>query len=596
MNPKGRRLRFMNWIRFCSAVLATLGLTTVAQADLFDMFEDLHHGGSCKSQQCAAPCQSCCRPTITRPCGVSVYSYQRQCSDVKPACCNRCSAPEACCEPVCDTCCEPACDTCCPPKKKCCLLGKLFGGHGCGMCGKKSCCEPACDCCQPACDSYCEPACDTCCEPVCDPCCPPKKKCFLSGLFGGHGCGMCGKKSCCEPACDCCQPACDTCCEPACDTCCEPACDPCCKPKQKCCLFGGLFGGGCSLCKQNDCCQPACDACCEPACDTCCEPACDTCCEPACDTCCEPCCPPKKKCCLLDGLFGKAHGCGLCGQKNCCQPACDTCCEPACDTCCEPACDACSDPCCPPKKKCFLNGLFGGHGCGLFGKGCSMCSHGNNCGCQDACCESACCETHCCTADPCEIAELIYQSQTACYADDREDAIDSLGDYDCVCNPEILTAMIHALNDADEEVRAEAADEIGDVLRRNPCCCCPELISALTYALGDCDKDVRKQAEEALEACGYAVVDGCCDTCCNTCGGCDTCGTAGGCDGGYEAEALPGDLPAEAAPGAGGLAPAPAPPEAPKAYYPSRTRQHQATGKTPARSTNRLANLFGLLD
>ncbi len=50
---------------------------------------------------------------------------------------------------------------------------------------------------------------------------------------------------------------------------------------------------------------------------------------------------------------------------------------------------------------------------------------------------------------------------TACYAKDRRDAIDELGDeYSCVCHPEIMNAFVYALNDSDERVRAKAADEL----------------------------------------------------------------------------------------------------------------------------------------
>jgi HEAT repeat protein len=105
---------------------------------------------------------------------------------------------------------------------------------------------------------------------------------------------------------------------------------------------------------------------------------------------------------------------------------------------------------------------------------------------------------------------------TACYAKDRREALHKLGDdYECRCHPEIMKAFICGLNDTDEKVRQKAADEIGDQLRDNSCCCSPELTSALTCALGDCDRGVRSQAEEALEACGYEVVDGCCEAeCC----------------------------------------------------------------------------------
>jgi hypothetical protein len=169
---------------------------------------------------------------------------------------------------------------------------------------------------------------------------------------------------------------------------------------------------------------------------------------------------------------------------------------------------------------------------------------------------------------------LIYESQTACYAKDRRSAIHKLGDhYDCVCNPEIMVAFVYALNDCDERVRAKAADEIGDQLRKQndgcSCTCCTkEVVAALTAALGDCDKKVRHQAEEALEACGYEIVDGACDSCCSTGGG-------------------------AAAPMPEKAAPAPVPPmKDPKAYFPSRLNKQQQTTK----KRSRLSRLLGLLD
>jgi hypothetical protein len=134
------------------------------------------------------------------------------------------------------------------------------------------------------------------------------------------------------------------------------------------------------------------------------------------------------------------------------------------------------------------------------------------------------------------------------------------------------------LNDADERVRKEAADEIGDMLRKNPCCCSAEVTAALTCALADCDKGVRKQAEQALKICGYEIVDGCCNTCCNSCAP-PACAAPAG---------------AAPAPAGGDAAPAPAPPEDPKAYFPSRLRQQQT--ERPSRQTSRLASLFGMLD
>jgi len=331
----------MKWFRFCSAVVALLSMTAGAQAGILNL-SNLNLGGCAKSCGCASDCQpTCCKPTITRPCDVTVHTYQRKCSDIKPPCCNTCDAPNSRCAP------SKCCTTKCAPK----------------------CAAPAK------------------CAPKCAPKCAAPAKC-------------------------------------------APKCAPKCAAPAKCCTTGACGKGGCAT---DDC----------------------------------------------------------CGTK-----------------------------CCP-------------------------------------------------VVDPCEIAQLIYTSQTACYAKDRKDAIDSLGDdYDCQCNPEIMAAFIYALNDSDERVRAEAADEIGDQLRKNPCCCSKELTAALTCALGDCDKKVRRQATEGLEACGYEVVDGCCDTGCDT--GCDKCG-------------------GHSAPAKGGASPAPAPPAA---FAPPRgSKLVPRSGRT-----NRLADLFGLLD
>lgn len=130
---------------------------------------------------------------------------------------------------------------------------------------------------------------------------------------------------------------------------------------------------------------------------------------------------------------------------------------------------------------------------------------------------TGCCNPHCnndgCNshASRCAIAELIQESKTACYARDRRDAIHALGDhYDCCCHPEIMQAFVYALNDSDERVRAKAADEIGDQMRRRRCIVGAPVVGALKYSLADCDRGVRRQAEEALQLCGYDVVNGCC--------------------------------------------------------------------------------------
>ncbi|MCA9057651.1 MAG: HEAT repeat domain-containing protein [Planctomycetaceae bacterium] len=176
---------------------------------------------------------------------------------------------------------------------------------------------------------------------------------------------------------------------------------------------------------------------------------------------------------------------------------------------------------------------------------------------------------------------------TACYAKDRRAAIEKLGNrYDCCCHPEIMNAFVYGLNDSDERVRAEAADEIGDQLRKNRCCCSPCLVSALTCALADCDRKVRRQAEEALEACGYEVVDGCCGGCADSCGAGACCGNGCGAAG---CGATPVAAPAHAAPAAPEAVPAPAPPEEPQAYFPSRLHN------TQPKTRSSLAGLFGLV-
>ncbi|QDT89446.1 hypothetical protein Pan161_10750 [Gimesia algae] len=326
----------------------------------------------------------------------------------------------------------------------------------------------------------------------------------------------CECASTCQP--ECCKPTITKPCEPNVYTyqrqcssikppCCCEAAPACCKPAHK--LRGWFKRRRCSDsgCAQDNCCTPAPKACCAPAPKACAAPAPKACCAPAPKACCAP--APK--------------ACAAPAPKACCAPAPKACCAPAPKTCAAPAADTC------------------------------------------------CNEEPCCNADPCVIAELIYQSQTACYAKHRRKAIHKLGDhFNCECNPEIMCAFIYALNDADERVRAKAADEIGDQLRKHCCGCSPELTAALTCALGDCDKKVVREATQALELCGYEVVEGCCDTpCCHT----------NGC------------APAGCSPSAAPAAPAPA--SDPKAYFPSRLQNQKQTRRL---SGNSLSNLFGLID
>lgn len=297
-------------------------------------------------------------------------------------------------------------------------------------------------------------------------------------------------------------------------------------------LFGGLLGG--NGCCEEDCCEEGCPVVARPCeqvytyqrkCSDLRPPCCDE------DCCEEPCCDAP--CC--DTACGEGCGSGLCGKKGCN----------------------------------LLKGLFGKkkHGC-LDGA---------------ACCETGCadeCPTDC--ADPCEIAKLIYAAQTSCHAEDRAEAVDELGEFDCRCHPEIMVVLVYSLNDADEEVRAEAADAIGDLIEDGRCCCSPEVVSALTCAAGDCDEDVRDEAEDALEICGYEVVEGCCeDACCTS-----ACGDVGGTTApAAPAQAAP--VPTSPAPAKEEAAPAPAPPADPEAYFPSRFKQQ-------TRRPGSLTNVFGL--
>ena len=181
---------------------------------------------------------------------------------------------------------------------------------------------------------------------------------------------------------------------------------------------------------------------------------------------------------------------------------------------------------------------------------------------------------------------LIYWSQTQCQPGDREEAIDDLGDYNVLCYPEIMCAWIYALNDTSPEVRAEAADEIGDALEDNPCLCSQCIVDALTCALCDCDDDVVGEAEEGLEACGYEIVDECpCDVICCDAGCAPGCGP--GCAPVGQPAAAPTPMPLD------GQAPAPAPPEDTKAYFPSQLPQ-QASRPQSRRFS--LSRLFSFID
>lgn len=380
-----------------------------------------------------------------------------------------------------------------------------------------------------------------------------------AGLFGhGGGCGSvksCGCASTCQPAC--CKPVIvKPCCPnvytyqrrlsdikpPCCDTC-APA---------TCCAPAALA----PACAAPAACAPA-PAACAPAC------AAPAACAPAPAACAPACAAPAPAVCAP----AAAPACAA-PAPAVCAPACaaPAACAPACAA---PAPTSCATGCGYSNSR--HGGLFANlrqkkHG--WFRHGGTNCAStcapvANSCAAPAACAPTCAAPAQCCNADPCEIAQLIYVSQTACYAKDRRRAIHRLGDrYDCVCNPEIMHAFIYALNDTDERVREKAADEIGDQLRRH-CCCTPEVVAGLTHALGDCDRGVVRQSKQALELCGYEVVNGDCGPSCTA-----SCAPAGCVNGGF-------------APGVQS-APAPAPEQIPAPVPPA------------ARKSSNLGQLLGL--
>ena len=383
VNPKGRRLCVMKWFKLCSAVVVTFGLTTAAQADMYDLFHGWSTDGSSKCCGCASACQPCCcKPVIVRPCCPRLeHCYQRQCHCAKPACCNRCCEAPKCCAPA-PTCGCPA-PACCQAPHCCGLRLRIAlpsaARHRLAAAGSGLCSEvlrsPALLCSGSVLRPQVLPGSDPAAAPITGLCpallCPRLRSALPDVLPGSDlrlpGSGLC------------------------------PA----------------LLCPGSGLRPPKCCPAPTCG------------------------------CPAP-----------------ACAPKSCCIPA-PTCCPAPTATramqIAVPA-RACSLPCSVTRRvsrmrRTTRQSRFAAH--------------------------------------PCEVANLIYASQTACYGHQRAHAVHKLGAFDCQCNPEILS-MIYSLNDADEHVRREAAIEIGVSLHRNSCCCSKEVVAALTCALGDCDRSVRR--------------------------------------------------------------------------------------------------------
>ena len=109
----------MKLFRMCAAAVAAL-MMSISAADAGGLLSNLMKGGGCgaeKSCGCAETCQpTCCKPTIARPCTTKTYIYQRQCSNIKPPCCDTC-CPDSGCAPA--ECCAPADAACCAPADAC---------------------------------------------------------------------------------------------------------------------------------------------------------------------------------------------------------------------------------------------------------------------------------------------------------------------------------------------------------------------------------------------------------------------------------------------------------------------------------------------
>lgn len=348
--------------------------------------------------------------------------------------------------------------------------------------------------------------------------------------------------------------------------------DPCCAAP---CGRGSRLGRrGC--CSGNSCAAP-----CGAGCNTGCAAPCG-------DSCCggrnrgcrsrrvrTPRCSRRSSCCSVDA--GCAAPCGR-GHGRGCQS--NTCCSvPAGADCCPTGCRTQRTRALNCKRYARVTSKLQGRLSRL------VCKPSKDAGCCDlgSCCPTTRVKSDGC--DPCRVAQLIYTSQTACYPRQRAGALRSLGRCNCVCNPEIMTAFIYSLNDADPGVRQTAANEIEQQLRRN-CCCSAELTSALTCALADCDRGVRREAEKALRHCGYCVVDGCCNTC-DGCvnGGCNAgnCGNAACCPGGC-APIAPVQTPVQ-------QAIAPEAPAAPAAYFPRQLPQQDARPISGSRSLSKLFSM-----
>lgn len=222
-------------------------------------------------------------------------------------------------------------------------------------------------------------------------------------------------------------------------------------------------------------------------------------------------------------------------------PCVDVCIDDCCDTeCCEDV--GCCDELKPmlftgrlfDRPRHWLSSICGNECCEV-----DLCCPEDDCCIEDSCCGTQSCIDSCIDIyrkERCKaLAEWIYRSQTACSPFDRSRAVHRIGtDFCCENYPEVMCALIYAMHDCEAYVRVEAADEIGDQLRKSHCCRSSKLICVLKCALNDENWRVRREAAQALRLCGYSIpyrfgnycVEGCFDGCTDGC--CDN-GCIDGC-------------------------------------------------------------------
>src|SRR6188472_1571772 len=86
----------MRSLKTCAAIVAVLAMSNFAQAAR----TSARQCGKSKCCECApTSIAPCCKPTIPRPCCTNVYTYQRQCSCLKPPCCDSGCCPKRGCRP-----------------------------------------------------------------------------------------------------------------------------------------------------------------------------------------------------------------------------------------------------------------------------------------------------------------------------------------------------------------------------------------------------------------------------------------------------------------------------------------------------------------